>query len=290
MKVPFFDVSATYRELESDIDAAVKGVLRDGHYILGDEGKQFESEFAAFCGASYCIGSSNGLDALQVTLRAWGVGAGDEVIVPAHTFVATWLAVSFTGATPVPVDVELDTSLIDPNSIQTSISERTKAIIPVHLYGQPADMDEINSLASSGGIKVLEDAAQAHGATYKGRPAGSLAHAAAFSFYPAKNLGAFGDAGAVTTNDQQLEREIRKIANYGSAKKYEHEVTGLNCRLDELQAALLRVKLRKLKEWNKKREEIVALYNAELSGLSGVTPPTCERGASVSQLRVRHPN
>jgi len=218
-KIPFYDIGESYRELRSEIDTAIKNVLEKGWYILGEEVELFEKEYAAYIGTKHCIGVSNGLDALFLVLKAWGISEGDEVIVPSNTYIATWLAVSYTGATPVPVEPDLRTYNIDPLLIEKAITERTKAIIPVHLYGMPVDMRPIMDIAEKYGLKVLEDAAQAHGAVYAGSKCGALGHAAAFSFYPGKNLGAFGDAGAVTTNDGELADKVRCLANYGLQKR-----------------------------------------------------------------------
>jgi dTDP-4-amino-4,6-dideoxygalactose transaminase len=264
--VPFLDLGTAYRELRTEMDAAYRRVMESGRYILGDELQAFEREFAAYCEARYCVGVGNGLDALHIILRGLGIGPGDEVIVPAHTFIATWLAVSYAGAAPVPIEPDPCTYNMDPTAIEAAITPRTKAIMVVHLYGQPADMDAISAVATRHGIPVIEDAAQAHGARYKGRRVGSLGHAAGFSFYPGKNLGAFGDAGAVTTNDAALADAVRSLRNYGSAKKYVHDLMGFNTRLDELQAALLRVKLLKLDAWNAHRTRIAEAYLAGLSG------------------------
>jgi dTDP-4-amino-4,6-dideoxygalactose transaminase len=274
--VPFLDLGAAYAELKVDIDAAVDRVLARGWFVLGEEVRAFEEELAAYCGVKHCVGVSNGLDALHLVLRAWGIGPGDEVIVPSNTFIATWLAVSSTGAIPVPVEPGRGSYNIDPARIGAAITARTRAIIPVHVYGQTADLDPIVAIARSHGLKVLEDAAQAHGATYHGRRAGSLGDAAAWSFYPAKNLGAMGDAGAVTTDDGQLAARIRTLANYGSTTKYVHEEKGMNCRLDELQAAVLRVKLTHLDEWNGRRRAIAARYLRELEGLALELPAVAE--------------
>lgn len=268
MKIPFLDIKASYLELKGEFDDAYHRVMDSGWVLLGEETGAFEAEFAAYCQAKHCVAVGNGLDALQLVLRAWEIGPGDEVIVPSHTFIATWLAVSNVGARPVPVEPDEATCNIDPERIEAAITPRTKAIIPVHLYGQPADMDRVMALAAKHGLKVLEDNAQAQGALYKGRRTGSLGHAAAASFYPGKNLGAFGDAGAVTTDDADLADRVRMLRNYGSTVKYRHELTGLNSRIDELQAAFLRVKLRHLDEWNARRKEIAALYAAHLSDLS----------------------
>jgi len=238
--------------------------MESGWYILGAEVVAFEVEFAEYCQTKHCVGVGNGLEALHLILRAMGIGPGDEVIVPSNTYIATWLAVSYAGATPVPVEPDDRTYNIDPSLIEAAITPRTKAIIPVHLYGQPADMDQINNIANKFGLKVIEDAAQAHGALYKGHRAGSLADAAGFSFYPGKNLGAFGDGGAITTNDAALADKIRVLRNYGSQIKYHNEVKGYNSRLDELQAAFLRVKLTKLDEWNARRRQVAMQYFQEL--------------------------
>jgi dTDP-4-amino-4,6-dideoxygalactose transaminase len=262
--IPFLDMKAPYLELQLELDSAYRRVMRSGSYILGAELEAFEAEFAEYCSVRHCIGVGSGLEALHLALRGWDIGAGDEVIVPSNTYIATWLAVTCTGATPVPVEPVLSTYNLDPAMIEAALSPRTKAILPVHLYGQPADMDAINEIARRHGLKVLEDAAQAHGAEYKRRRTGSLGDAAGFSFYPGKNLGAFGDAGAVTTNDAELADRIRLLRNYGSKKKYVHEVIGFNSRLDELQAALLRVKLKQLDEWNRRRREVAAWYMEHL--------------------------
>src|SRR5437870_11355133 len=228
MNVPFLDLKAQYRELQEQLDAAYHRVAESGRFILGPEVEQFESEFAAYCGAKHCVGAGNGLDALHLILRAAGIGSGDEVIVPGNTYIATWLAVSYAGATPVPVEPDERTYNINSDLIEPAVTPRTKAIIAVHLYGQPADMDRISTVTKKYGIKVIEDAAQAHGAAYKNRKVGSLADGAAFSFYPAKNLGAYGDGGAVTTNDGGLADKIRRLRNYGSSAKYLHDSQGLN--------------------------------------------------------------
>lgn len=234
--------------------------MDSGWYVLGREVQAFEEEFAAYCGAKYCVGVANGLDALHLILRAMEIGAGDEVIVPANTYIATWLAVSYAGAQPVPVEPDERTYNIDPARIEAAITPRTKAILAVHLYGQTADMEPIKEIAVRHGLKVIEDAAQAHGARYKGFRAGNLGDAAGFSFYPSKNLGAFGDGGAVVTNDAALAEKVRVLRNYGSQVKYYNEVKGYNSRLDELQAALLRVNLTKLDEWNERRRQAANLY------------------------------
>lgn len=272
MRIPFLDLKSPYVELKEELDAAYQRVMASGWYILGTEVEAFETEFAAYCDSTYCIGVGNGLDALHLILRAMDIGPGDEVIVPSNTYIATWLAVSYAGATPVPVEPDARTYNIDPALIEATITSRTKAILVVHLYGQPADMEPINKIAEAHGLKVIEDSAQAHGARYKGRRTGSLGHAAGFSFYPGKNLGALGDGGAVTTDDKVLADRIRVLRNYGSQVKYHNEVKGYNSRLDELQAALLRVKLKYLDEWNERRAKLATLYCEELSGADVVLP------------------
>ncbi|MGH2661341.1 MAG: DegT/DnrJ/EryC1/StrS family aminotransferase [Actinomycetota bacterium] len=272
MKVPFLDVGAGYRELQDEIDEALARVLESGWYLLGRELESFERAFAEFVGVKHCVGVGSGLDALHLGLRAMGVDPGTEVIVPSNTYIATWLAPTHLGATPVPVEPDHRTFNLDPAGLEAMITPRTRAIVPVHLYGQPADMDPIMEIAGRHGLPVLEDAAQAHGARYRGRPVGSLGHAAAWSFYPGKNLGAFGDAGAVTTNDDGIAERVRLLRNYGSLEKYVNEVPGFNSRMDEIQAAVLGVKLRHLEAWNKRRRAVADRYLAELRG-SGVMLP-----------------
>ena len=273
MKVPFLDLQSPYVELKEKLDAAYYRVMESGWYILGKEVEAFESEFASYCEAKYCIGVGNGLDALHMILLAMDIGPGDEVIVPSNTYIATWLAVSYVGATPIPVEPIEATYNIDPSGIESAITSKTKAIIVVHLYGQPADMDPINELAQKHGIKVIEDCAQAHGARYKGRRVGGLGDASGFSFYPGKNCGAIGDGGAVISNDYALAERIKVLHNYGSKVKYHNEVKGYNSRLDELQAALLRVKLDMLDEWNDRRREVAVRYLQELTYMSELRLP-----------------
>jgi dTDP-4-amino-4,6-dideoxygalactose transaminase len=268
MKVAFLELKPSYLELKDEFDAAYHRVMDSGWYLLGEELEAFEGEYAAYCETKHCIGVGNGLDALHLIVRACGIGAGDEVIVPSNTFIATWLAVSYAGATPVPVEPDLKTYNLDPARLEAAITPRTKAIMPVHLYGQPADVDAINAIARKHGLKVIEDSAQAQGARYKGRRTGGLGDAAGHSFYPGKNLGAFADAGAVTTNDPQLADRVRTLRNYGSKQKYHYEAQGINSRLDELQAAFLRVKLRHLDEWNERRTKIAKIYLSQLSTLN----------------------
>jgi dTDP-4-amino-4,6-dideoxygalactose transaminase len=273
MNIPFLDVKATYTELQDEIDAAYQRVMASGWYILSREVEAFEQAFATFCNARHCIGVGNGLEALHLILRACEIGAGDEVIVPANTYVATWLAVSYAGATPVPVEPNPQTCNIDPERIEVAITPRTRAILPVHLYGQPADMEPVLQIAQKHGVKVVEDAAQAHGAKYKDRPVGSLGDGTGFSFYPGKNLGAFGDAGAVVTNDDQLADKIRVLRNYGSRVKYHNEIAGFNSRLDPLQASFLQVKLQHLNEWNERRRILARRYLEHLVGIDGIITP-----------------
>lgn len=290
MTIPFLDLKSPYAECKEELDAAYHRVMASGWYVLGDEVEAFEAEFAAYCETKRCVGVANGLDALHLIVRALGIGPGDEVIVPANTYIASWLAVTHAGATPVPVEPVESSYNIDPLRIERAITPRTKAIMAVHLYGQPADMDPINAVARKHGLKVIEDCAQAHGARYKGHKVGGLGDAAGFSFYPGKNLGAIGDGGAVTTNDPELAERIQVLRNYGSKVKYQNRVIGYNSRLDELQAALLRVKLTKLDEWNDRRREVAALYLRELSGLKQlVLPPVPEWAEPVWHLFVvRH--
>jgi dTDP-4-amino-4,6-dideoxygalactose transaminase len=260
MQVPFLDLKAPYAELRQVLDDAVHRVMERGWYILGEEVRGFENEFASWTGAGHCAGVSNGLDALHLVLRAWDIGDGDEVIVPSNTYIATWLAVSYAGATPVPVEPDERTYNLDPERIEAAITPRTKAILPVHLYGQPADMDAIMAIARAHGLKVLEDCAQAHGATVRGRRVGALGDATAWSFYPGKNLGALGDGGAVTSNDAALIDRVRVLANYGSRVKYHNIEKGFNCRLDEMQAAILRAKMPSLADWNARRAAVASEY------------------------------
>jgi dTDP-4-amino-4,6-dideoxygalactose transaminase len=266
-KVPFTNLLAGYRELKTEIDESISRVLDSGQYILGPELESFEEEFARYCEAKFAIGMANGLDALHLALRAMDVGPGDEVIVPSNTFIATWLAVSECGATPIPVEPDQITFNLDPDRLESAITSKTKAVVPVHLYGQPADLDPIIAIARKYKLWVLEDAAQAHGARYKGRKIGSHSDAVAWSFYPGKNLGALGDGGAVTTQNSLIAGRIKELRNYGSKVKYEHEIKGYNSRLDPIQASVLRVKLKKLDEWNNRRKQIAKNY---LDGIKSV--------------------
>ena len=265
MRVPFVDLNAAYIELKAELDEAIQRVLDSGWYVLGAEVERFEEEFAAYCGARHAIGVGTGLDALTLALIALDIGEGDEVLVPSNTYIATWLAVSHSGAIPVPVEPNEGTCNIDGTAIEPAISERTKAIIPVHLYGQPADLDPILDVARGFGLAIVDDAAQAHGAEYKGKRVGTHADATAFSFYPTKNLGAFGDGGAITTNCDNLARNIRLLRNYGSQQKYVHEIAGFNSRLDPLQAAMLSVKLGRLDDWNNRRRDVAKEYTRAIS-------------------------
>ncbi|HET6875736.1 MAG TPA: DegT/DnrJ/EryC1/StrS family aminotransferase [Acidimicrobiales bacterium] len=275
--VSFLDLKAASDELGDELGEAMARVVASGRYVLGPEVEQLESEFAGFVGARHCVGVANGLDALHLGLRALGVGPGDEVIVPANTYVATWLAVSWTGATPVPVEPDEVSFNITADLIEPAITSRTKVILPVHLYGQPADIEPINRLADTYGLRVLDDAAQAHGSRYGGRRIGGLTDLTAWSFYPGKNLGALGDGGAITTNDADLADQVRILRNYGSRRKYDTERQGLNSRLDEIQAAVLRVKLRHLDEWNDRRTAVAASYHRGLAD-SGVVVPQVSPG------------
>jgi dTDP-4-amino-4,6-dideoxygalactose transaminase len=292
VKVSFVDFVSPYRELKAELDGAYFRFMESAWYVLGKEVEAFEAEYAAYCGTKYCIGVGNCLDAMHLVLRAWDIGDGDEVIVPSNTYIATWLAISYAGARPVPVEPDPRTFNLDPDRIAEAITPRTRAIMPVHLYGQPADMGPIMALAEKHGLKVLEDAAQAQGARYRGRRVGSLGHAAGHSFYPTKNLGALGDAGAVTTDDAGLADKVRMLRNYGSKQRYYNEVKGVNSRLDEIQAAFLRVKLRHLDDWNSRRKRIAQYYMAEFSTLNSqlIVPFAPEWADPVWHLFViRHP-
>jgi dTDP-4-amino-4,6-dideoxygalactose transaminase len=271
-KIPFLNMKAPYRELQDELDEAYQRVMASGWYILGEEVESFEQEFAAYCGVRHCLGVGNGLEALHLILRAYGIGPGDEVIVPANTYIATWLAVSYAGARPVPVEPDERTYNLNPARIETAITPKTKAVLAVHLYGQTAEMDAINTLARQYGLKVIEDAAQAHGASYRTKQAGSLGDAAGWSFYPGKNLGALGDAGAVTTDEDDLADKIRILRNYGSEVKYHNLVKGYNSRLDEFQASFLRVKLKYLDEWNARRAHLADLYCKLLKNTDLILP------------------
>jgi dTDP-4-amino-4,6-dideoxygalactose transaminase len=272
MTLPFLDLRSAYLELSEELNVVVRRVLESGRYVLGPEIEGFERAFAQYVGTRHCVGVGSGLDALHLSLRALGVGPGHEVIVPATTYIATWLAVTHSGATPVPVEPDESTYTLDPRRLEDAVTPRTAAVIPVHLYGQPADMAPILEFARRRGLRVLEDAAQAHGACYRGRPLGGLGDATAWSFYPGKNLGAFGDGGAVTTDDDVMADRLRVLRDYGSEEKYVHTEPGFNSRLDELQAAVLRVKLRHLDEWNARRRKVGEFYLDALEDSSLALP------------------
>lgn len=272
MKILFNNFKKEYLSIKDEIDKAIQRVLDSGWYILGNEVKKFEKEFADYLGAKYCVGVGNGLEALYLILKALEIGKGDEVIVPANTYIATILAISQANADPVLAEPDEKTYNINPNLIEEKITKKTKAIMPVHLYGLSADMDPINEIANNNDLFVIEDAAQAHGAKYKGKKCGSLATAAGFSFYPTKNLGAFGDGGAVVTNDENIADKIRVLRNYGSRRKYYNEIKGLNSRLDEIQAAILRVKLKYLDKWNEKRRKNAKYYLESIRNRNIILP------------------
>jgi len=286
MQVPFLDLGRLHQSIREPLDAAYRRVMDSGWFIMGPELEAFEAEYARYCEVKHCIGVGNGLEALHLLLRAYGIGPGDEVIVPSNTFIATWLAVSKCGATPVPVEPSTVTHNVDPALIDKAITSRTRVIMPVHLYGQPADMDPINAIAARHGLIVIEDAAQAQGARYKGRRVCSLGHAAATSFYPGKNLGALGDGGAILTNDDAIADEVRQLRNYGSKVKYQHEVAGYNSRLDEMQAAFLRAKLNFLDPWNARRREVADQYSRLLTGSDVGLPSVPEYADPVWHLYV----
>ena len=276
--VPFVDLRREYQSLKAEIDAAVEDVMTAGDFILGDEVREFERAFASFIGTKHAVGVASGTDALHLILRAMQVGPGDEVITVANTFVATAEAISHAGATPVLVDCQEDYYLIDPDAIEHAITDRTKAIIPVHLYGQPANMDAIMAIANKHGVSVVEDAAQAHGATLRdSRRCGAIGRAAGFSFYPSKNLGAYGDAGAITTNDDELADRLRLLRNWGAEVKYRHEIKGFNSRLDNIQAAILNVKLRYLTERNDCRIRVAEWYRERLADVPDIVLPARAR-------------
>jgi len=291
LQVPFLDLSATYQELQTELDLAYHRVMKSGWYILGEEVEQFEKEFAEYCEMPYTIGVANGLEALFLILKGWGIGEGDEVIVPANTYIATWLAVSYAQAKPIPVEPDPDTYTIDVKKIEEAITPQTKAILVVHLYGQVADLDPIYHIASKHGLKVIVDAAQAHGVKYKGSRGKALGDAAGFSFYPGKNLGAYGDGGAVVTADAILADRIRVLRNYGSRVKYYNEVKGYNSRLDPLQAAFLQVRLRKLDEWNLRRIKLAQRYVEGLKDVPDLHLPVIPEYAEPvwHQFVIRHP-
>jgi dTDP-4-amino-4,6-dideoxygalactose transaminase len=284
--IPFLDLGAAYRELKPEIDSAVSRVLESGWYILGSEVEAFETEWAAYCEAQHAVGLANGLDALILALRALDIGPGDEVIVPSNTYIATWLAVSAVGGIPVPVEPDPATHNIDPTRVEAAITPHTRAILPVHLYGQPADLDPILNIARRYGLRVIEDAAQAHGARYKGRRIGAHGDIVCWSFYPGKNLGAMGDAGAVTTNNSDLAERVALLRNYGSRQKYVNEVAGVNSRLDPVQAAVLRVKLKMLDNWSDRRRAVAAAYTDGLNESGLILPIVPDWSEPVWHLYV----
>jgi len=286
MRVPFVDLGLQYRTLAGEIDAAIHSVLRRSDFILGEDVARLEADFAQYVGSKHAVGVGSGLAALELALRAFGIGPGDEVITAANTFIATVLAIAAVGARPVLVDVDPGSYNMDPMALSAAITPRTRAIIPVHLYGQPADLDAILAIADRHGLLVIEDAAQAHGACYKKRRVGSFGHAAAFSFYPTKNLGAYGDGGMVVTNDSQVAEKVRLLSNYGQQTKYYHSLMGTNSRLDNLQAAILRVKLQHLDQWNARRQEHATAYNRFLAGLPVGLPSVSREVEHVYHLYV----
>ncbi|MCS7014325.1 MAG: DegT/DnrJ/EryC1/StrS family aminotransferase [Chloroherpetonaceae bacterium] len=286
MKIPFVDLKAQYQSIKSEIDSAIANVISETAFISGKYAKAFEEEFAAYIGIKHCISCANGTDSIEILLKAMGIGHGDEVIVPANSWISTSEAVTTVGATPVFVDILPDYYTIDPSKIEEKITPRTKVIIPVHLYGLPAEMDEIMAIARKYGLRVLEDCAQSHGATYKGKMTGTFGDCASFSFYPGKNLGAYGDAGAMVTNDDEIARIARLIANHGQPRKNEHEIEGRNSRLDGIQAAVLSVKLRHLENWTEARRRNANLYRKYLSGTHVVLPKEPEYSRHVYHLFV----
>lgn len=291
MNVPFFDLKVPHSEIRHALQGAFDRVMDSGWFVLGEEVEAFEREFAKYCGVRECIGVGNGLEALHLILRGYGIGGGDEVIVPSNTYIATWLAADHAGAVPIPVEPNAFTYNIDPTKIEQAITSKTRAIVAVHLYGQTADMEKVCAVARRHGLKVVEDAAQAQGARFNGFRAGTLGDAAAFSFYPGKNLGALGDGGCVTTDDPSLAAAVRKLANYGSEVKYRHDVRGFNSRLDELQAAFLRAKLPCLDAWNDRRAAIAQRYMDAWASTSLVLPVVGERCVPVwHQFVVQHPD
>lgn len=284
MNINFVDLQRQYQAHKEEFDKAINGVLGKSDFILGKDVELFEQEFAAFCGVKHCISVASGTDALFLILKAMDIGPGDEVITVDNTFIASALVISMTGATPVLVDMDPVTYNIDPAKIEARITKKTKAILPVDLYGQPADMDEIRKIAQKHKLMIVEDACQAHGAHYKGKRAGTLGDAAAFSFYPGKNLGAYGDGGAITTDNDELAGKIRMLRNYGQTKKYYHIMKGFNSRLDTIQAAVLRVKLSHLDEWNARRQQIAERYTKGLVDLGVITPQVLKNADSVYHI------
>ncbi len=293
MRVPFISFAPMHNEIKEEIDKTVKNVIEKSWFILGEYVEKFEDEFAKYCGCKYCVGCGNGLDALYLLLRAYEIQTGDEVLIPSNTFIATALAVTYAGAKPVLIEPNRTTYTIAINEIEKKITKKTKAIIAVHLYGQTADMDAINCIADKYNLIVIEDAAQAHGALYKGKKAGSLGDAAGFSFYPGKNLGAMGDAGAITTNDEIIAKKVRALANYGSDYKYHHIYAGTNSRLDEIQAAILSIKLKRLDEWNQYRKNLADEYLNRINHPAIIKPivsDECEHVWHIFALRLKKRN
>jgi dTDP-4-amino-4,6-dideoxygalactose transaminase len=286
VQIPFLDLRAPYLELQNEIDDNIGHVLGAGAFVLGKAVDTFEQEFAEYLGVKHCIGVGSGLDALHLSLRALGAGPGDEVLVPSNTYIATWLAISEVGATPVPIEPDPATYNMDPSLVEAAITPRTKGMMPVHLYGQSADMDPLLEIARRHGLWVLEDAAQAHGARYKGLHVGGLGDVAGWSFYPGMNLGAFGDGGAITTNNDHIADQLRVLRNYGSRIKYFNEVKGYNSRLDSIQAAVLQVKLKCLDEWNERRRAIADLYSSSLRATPLMLPACRSWAQHVFQLFV----
>lgn len=280
MNIPFLSFDFQHLPLREEILAAIAQVYDAQWYVLGQQVQEFEAAYGLFSGTSHCVGVANGLDSLHLALRALGIGPGDEVLVPSNTYIATWLAVSHVGATPVPVEPDPFTYNLDPARLKAAVTQRTRAVMPVHLYGQACEMQAIMAVAQRHGLLVVEDNAQAQGATAHGRPTGSFGQANATSFYPGKNLGALGDAGAITTNDEALAQELRRLRNYGSTQKYYNEIIGYNSRLDELQAAVLLVKLRYLQQWTQQRQQIAAWYQQQLAGISGLQLPQTAVGST----------
>lgn len=284
--IKFLDLKAINNQYKEEINEAVKRAIDSGWYILGKENEDFEEEFARFCGVKHCIGVANGLDALTIIIKAYGFGTGDEIIVPANTYIASILAISANGAIPVPVEPDINTFNIDPDKIEEKITSRTKAILPVHLYGQAVNMDKIYELAKKYNLKIIEDSAQAHGAYFKEKRTGSLGDASGFSFYPGKNLGAMGDGGAITTNDDELAEKVRILGNYGSEIKYKNMYKGFNSRLDELQAAILRVKLAFLDRDNQRRREIAKYYRENITNTGIILPHITDEASHVWHLFI----
>jgi dTDP-4-amino-4,6-dideoxygalactose transaminase len=294
MKIPFLSFGFMNSIVKAELLNSFDRFIDEGWYILGKNLEQFEKEYASFSGTNYCSGVGNGLDALTISLKALGIGEGDEVIVPSNTYIATWLAVSYVGAIPVPAEPRIETYNINPDCLEEKINRRTKAILPVHLYGQPCEMDKIMSIATKNNLFVIEDNAQAQGAKFIGRTTGSFGNINATSFYPGKNLGAYGDAGAITTNDEQLYKKVTSFRNYGSHKKYFNEIKGVNSRLDEIQAIFLSIKLKHLTKWNEARMEIAEKYNFLLQNTGDlVLPQSAKNASSVYHLyvvRTKHRN